>query len=271
VQSTLLVSGNGSILPLKMEVQVRSKSLWIAASSILLAVVATAQNAFVGSVPEDPGADIFVTPIADAPFSGVVFVTRSIVQPDGSVGEFRTIHEIGRDSEGRIHNEMRTLVPVSSDTAPEIVQIHIYDPLYRTNEYLNPRLKTFRTSVVNHPPHTEPPDLDASPTGANLPASQFAAHEDLGIHELDGLEVHGVRKTQAIPADANGTGKIIYVIDEYWYSAELRMNLMRKHSDPRTGSVTMTVTQIKRGNPDPSFFEIPSDYTQAEAAVRTRQ
>jgi hypothetical protein len=247
-----------------MEVQVRSKSFGIAASPVLLAVVCAAQSALVGSGTAGSGADIFVTPIADAPFSGVVFVTRSTVQPDGSVGEFRTIREIGRDSEGRIHNETRTLVPVSSETAPEIVQIHLYDPLYRSSVYLNPRLKTFRTVVVNHPPHTLPPDLDASPAGDSLPASQFAAHEDLGIHEMDGLQVHGIRKTQAIPDEA--TGKIIHVIDEYWYSSDLRMNLMRKHIDPRTGSVTMTVTQIKRGNPDPSFFELPSDYTQAEPA-----
>ena len=50
------------------------------------------------------------------------------------------------------------------------------------------------------------------------------------------------------------------ITDEYWYSDDLRINLIIKHSDPRTGSVTMTVTQVIRTEPDSARFEIPDGY-----------
>jgi hypothetical protein len=87
--------------------------------------------------------------------------------------------------------------------------------------------------------------------------SEFTKEEDLGIHDMEGLPVHEVRETQTIPAENGGTGEEIVITDEYWYSEDLRINLIIKHSDPRTGSVTMTVTQVIRTEPDSARFEIP--------------
>ncbi|WP_263353606.1 hypothetical protein [Acidicapsa acidisoli] len=208
--------------------------------------------------------DIFVTPVANAPFKGVVQVERSIVQSDGALVNLRTIREIGRDSQGRIHNESRMLVSVSDNVIPAIQSIHLYDPVSRTTAYLDPANKTFSTAIVNHPPSTEPPQLLASPTARSLPQSQFTREEDLGMREIAGVLAHGVRETQEIPAEASGMGKEIPVTDEFWYSDDLHMNLIVKHSDPRTGSVAMTVTQLNRNEPNPAFFAIPADYTQAK-------
>ena len=66
---------------------------------------------------------------------------------------------------------------------------------------------------------------------------------------------------QTIPAQDNG--KPIVVTDEYWYSDDLRINLMIKHNDPRTGSATLTVTQVERTEPDRAMFEIPANYKRA--------
>lgn len=208
-------------------------------------------------------ADIFVTPIPNAPFSGVITVQRSIVQPDGAVLNLKTVRAIGRDSQGRIHNETRMLVPAADSNTPPLVSIHLYDPQTRTNIFLNPQDRTFRTNIVNHPPATEPPQIYASPAGNSLPPSQYAREEYLGTREVDGLPAQGTRETQIIPAESSGTGKEIVVTDEYWYSDDLRINLVIKHSDPRTGSVALKVTQVMRSEPDPSFFEVPADYRPA--------
>ena len=56
------------------------------------------------------------------------------------------------------------------------------------------------------------------------------------------------------------------LVDEYWYSNDLHMNVMVKHSDPRKGSVTMTLTQASRTDPDPSLYQIPEGYKPAEGA-----
>lgn len=212
--------------------------------------------------------DIFVTPIPGVPFDGVVKVERSLVQPDGSIVNFKTIRAIARDSRGRIHNEARVLLPVSSAETPQITSIHLYDPRTRISTMLNPQARTFWTNIVNRPPATVPPALiNASPTGNTLPQNEFTKEEDLGVHEMEGLSVHGVREIQTIADENGGTGKEVLITDEYWYSDDLRINLMIKHSDPRTGTVTMTVVQVTRTEPDPALFEIPDGYRRAGAGT----
>jgi hypothetical protein len=204
------------------------------------------------------GVDIFVTPVPNLPFTGVINVARSFVQRDGSIVNVKTIRDIGRDGRGRIYNESRMLVPVANTKTPQLMQIHQYDPQTRISTILNPEDRTFSTRTVSHPPSTVPPALlYAAPMGNSLPQSEFTKEEDLGIHDMEGLPVHGVRETQTIPAENGGTGKEIVITDEYWYSDDLRINLIVKHSDPRTGSVTMTVTQVIRTEPDSARFEIP--------------
>jgi hypothetical protein len=78
---------------------------------------------------------------------------------------------------------------------------------------------------------------------------------------MAGLSAHRVRETQTIPAETIGTGKEIVITDEYWYTEDLRINLVIKHNDPRSGSVAMTVTQVTLSEPDPALFRIPDDYT----------
>jgi len=138
--------------------------------------------------------------------------------------------------------------------------VHLYDPQTRLSTEIDIRKKTFWTQVMNHPPSTEPPSMRFSaPEGEALP-NEFVKEDDLGTRDIEGVEAHGIRQTQTLPADADG--KQVEVVDEYWYSADLRINLFIKHSDPRTGTKTMTVNQISRTEPDPSFFEIPEGYKQ---------
>ena len=215
------------------------------------------------------GPDIFVTPIPNAPFSAVIQVQRSFVR-DGSMPALKTTREIGRDSQGRIYNESRMLVPDSFIGTPQLIGVHLYDPQTRLSTRLDPGTRTFWTGTVSRPPATIPPALVyAAPAGTNLPQSQFVKEEDLGVHEINGLSAHGVRETQTIPADSSGTGKEILVIDEYWYSEDLRINLIIRHSDPRTGSTTMTVTNVARTDPDPARFRVPEGYKPATPAPGT--
>jgi hypothetical protein len=81
--------------------------------------------------------------------------------------------------------------------------------------------------------------------GAERTAKNLAHAFHVGLH-LQG-KTHG-KLTRKNPTD------------EYRYSDDLRINLIIKHSDPRTGSVTMTVTQVIRTEPDSARFEIPDGY-----------
>jgi hypothetical protein len=224
------------------------------------------------ATPAAAAQDIFVTPIPNIPFSGVINVERSYVQPDGSIVTFRTIREIGRDSRGRIHNESRVFVPVSDPNTPPVVRIHLYDPQTRISTILDAQKRIFWTGTVNHPPSTVPPaPRYGSAIQQGLPQNDFTREEDLGAREIGGLLAHGFRETQTIPAENGGADKETVVTDEYWYSDDLRIYLMIKHSDPRSETVTLTVSQVTRTEPDPSLFEIPDGYKPAPAEGPTDQ
>jgi hypothetical protein len=215
--------------------------------------------------------DIFVTPIPNAPFTGVINVERAVVQRDGSTVQLKTIRDIGRDARGRIFNQYRTLLPPSDTNTPQVVSVLLYDPQTRTSTTLFPQQRTFRSGTVNRPPATEPPGLlDTSTTGNRVLRNEFTTLDDLGTSQMEGLSVHGVRETQTIPAEVNATGKEIVVTDESWYSADLRINMLIKHNDPRTGAVTMTVTQINRSEPDPALLEIPQGFQPFGARVEVK-
>ena len=54
-----------------------------------------------------------------------------------------------------------------------------------------------------------------------------------------------------------------YVVNEAWYSEELRQNVLSKRSDP-SGETTERLTNIDRSEPDPSLFQPTADYTLTE-------
>jgi hypothetical protein len=210
---------------------------------------------------------IFITPVPDAPFTGVIKVDRTIVGPDGKVESLKTIRDTARDSRGRIYNVFRELEPADFAGTPPTIRVQFYDPQTRNYTYLYPQQHTYMTGTVNHPPAAEPADLIASPAGNSAPLNQFTKQEDLGTQSFDGIKAHGVRETQTIPASS--TGSEVVLTDEYWYSDDLHMNVIVKHDDPRKGSVTMTLTQATRTDPDPSLFQIPEGYKPADGAMAT--
>src|SRR6516164_8615579 len=99
--------------------------------------------------------DIFVTPVPNAPFTGVINVERSVVQRDGSVANLRTMREIGRDSRGRIFNQYRTLLRASDTTMPQVLRVLLYDPQTRTSTTIFPPQRMFSTGTVTRPPETQ--------------------------------------------------------------------------------------------------------------------
>ena len=92
--------------------------------------------------------------------------------------------------------------------------------------------------------------------------SKFDAKtEDLGKMYIGGVQAQGTRTTTTIPAGDIGNDRPINIVDEQWYSPDLQMTIMTKHSDPRTGETSFALKNINRSSPPPTLFEVPSDYT----------
>jgi hypothetical protein len=83
--------------------------------------------------------------------------------------------------------------------------------------------------------------------------------ESLGTQTIEGVTAEGTRSTLTIPAGEIGNTLPLEIVDESWYSPELQVIVMTKHSDPRTGETTYRLTNINRSEPASSLFEIPDD------------
>ena len=94
---------------------------------------------------------------------------------------------------------------------------------------------------------------------AELKAMQHK--ENLGEQVMEGVMAKGTRTTTVIPAAAIGNEQPITVTSEEWFSPELKVLVMTKHADPRSGETTYRLTGITRGEPDASLFELPAGVT----------
>ena len=196
---------------------------------------------------------VFLTPIAGAPFSATVTIEDAQPMPDGSVDTKRTINMVGRDSQGRIHNERRRLMPEGFHGSPVLLELRLFDPQTRMVTFYDPMTRIARQRVVPEPPQrTAPP--------APVRANPLVKVEDLGPSTISGFDAKGTRRTSTVPARLSGTGKPVEVVDEYWYSEDLHVNLLVRRTDPRTGVQTVTLTAIERVERAPEFFEVPEGY-----------
>ena len=84
--------------------------------------------------------------------------------------------------------------------------------------------------------------------------------EQLGSMFIEGVQAQGSRTTTTIPAGQIGNDRPINVVDERWYSPDLKMTILTKHSDPRSGETNFRLSNISRSNPPPTLFEVPSGY-----------
>lgn len=91
--------------------------------------------------------------------------------------------------------------------------------------------------------------------------------ESLGKQTMEGIEVEGKRTVTTIPAGAIGNERPIEIVSESWYSPELQTVIMSKRTDPTSGETNYRLTNIRRGDPDASLFQVPSDYTVKEGGM----
>ncbi|HWB83871.1 MAG TPA: hypothetical protein VG675_07005 [Bryobacteraceae bacterium] len=88
--------------------------------------------------------------------------------------------------------------------------------------------------------------------------------EDLGKQSIEGVMSEGMRNTMTLETGAIGNDRPIQIVSEHWYSPELQTTIMTKHSDPRTGEETFRLTNISRGEPNQSLFQVPAGYQMTD-------
>jgi hypothetical protein len=200
--------------------------------------------------------------VTGAPLTAVVVVTRDTTLADGNKIHNESQVKVYRDSQGRIRREMGVdlVTPATGNVKRNVVMI--LDPVAGKRYMLNPDNKTARAMPMRGPHQHGDKGPDAANGETRGPAQAGALKkEDLGTKTVNGLQAEGVRVTRTIAAGSIGNDKPIDVVTERWYSPDLQIAIMTIHSDPMMGTVTTKLTNVTRGDPDASLFQVPSDYT----------
>jgi hypothetical protein len=95
--------------------------------------------------------------------------------------------------------------------------------------------------------------------------------ESLGTQSFEGVQAVGTRVTFTFAAGTEGNDQAFDIVSEKWYSPELRMVVMTRHNDPRSGENVYRLTNINRSEPVRSLFEAPSDFALKEEKAELRR
>ena len=220
-------------------------------------------------------------PVKGAPFSAEAVNETIQTLPDGNRIVQRSSSMQYRDNEGRERREETSAMGVVFITDPVAGARYTLHPESRTAENgqlinaaspkgdIRLRLNGNEVTTVTLPPGAvaagrsgpSPNQFVSVRTGGVLSWSGDGKKEDLGKMYIEGVQAQGTRTTTTIPAGDIGNDRPINIVDEQWYSPDLQMTIMTKHSDPRTGETSFALKNINRSNPPPTLFEVPSDYT----------
>ncbi|PYT06284.1 MAG: hypothetical protein DMF60_09715 [Acidobacteria bacterium] len=244
----------------------------------------------VGSEIEHPFGEKLVK---GAPFSAQVIIESTQTLANGVHVSSKMTGALYRDGEGRTRQEL------PRDGSPEIVMVN--DPvagvLYHLHMFQHTVLKinytdAHRNSDLEARAHNREMEerrnreieerekhgrqLEEAARKVNIERGARTLEpekriESLGIQTLEGVQAEVKRVTITIPAGREGNDQPFEIVSEKWYSPDLQVLIMSKHSDPRIGDTIYRLANINRSEPARTLFDAPSDFTVTEEKTEFRR
>jgi hypothetical protein len=118
------------------------------------------------------------------------------------------------------------------------------------------------TVPAGSPPKATPVPASSAPAPSGL--RRTISQDSVGTQLINGVQAEGHRIIETIPAEAEGNDRPITVVSETWFSPELKLTVLSKRSDPRSGDSTTQILNLSRTEPDPSLFTVPADYSMVD-------
>ena len=222
------------------------------------------------------------TVVTGQPYSadGVTKVTQALA--DGTRIEREVRSKFYRDSAGRVRREQNILgldSLIGALSSEPQTAITINDPVAGIVYSLDPVRQEARRMVIPGDGYRRilplPAPADGGtrrspdhaaihltlPSASTLPPLPPPKTESLGTRQIEGLSATGEKTTTLIPAGRIGNDRPIEIFDERWISSDLKVVLLLRHRDPQTGEMEFRLTNIKRTEPSPDLFKVPSDNT----------
>lgn len=207
--------------------------------------------------------------VKGAPFTATATSQSTRTLADGNHITRTTTTNLYRDSQGRFRKEV-TLPAIGALAASEGPRsiVVISDPVAGEQYILEPDQKVAH-KMPNFSRRLERGPGPFGKGGVHRgewkdQAEANVQKESLGTQSINGVAAEGTRYTRTIPAGQIGNEKPIVVVSERWYSPDLQIVMMSKHSDPRFGDSSYSVSNVQRQEPAASLFTVPADYTVKE-------
>ena len=225
------------------------------------------------------------------PYSAEAVTETTQVLADGNRIARKTSASLYRDSEGRTRRE-QTLPSIGpwSTAGAAVRTVFINDPVAGTAYSLNENDKTAHklpgglgaqgiamaaskiaaegaftaARAGGTATHREMTYVQRTEKAGAAPKEHTGKTEDLGTQTIEGVAAKGTRSTVTIPAGEIGNDRAIEIVTERWYSPELGLVVMTKHSDPRMGETTYKLTNLQSSEPSKALFQVPPDYKMVE-------
>jgi hypothetical protein len=188
--------------------------------------------------------------------------------PDGRLIQRRTnCRKIWRDSQGRTRTE-RELDPELQLTAyGAFVLTEIHDPVKGVFYILDDQNRIAHRLVLSESlvRTTVPGTGRKVRMGCSLQnamqdprTAPLCVERNFLEQNIEGVTASGWRRYDPVPDADNG--RRVIVTDEEWYSDEMAMTVLRRHSDPREGETIMRWIHMSREEPAITMFAPSEDY-----------
>jgi hypothetical protein len=242
--------------------------------------------------------DMDVEPAKGAPFCATVTTEHTQAFADGNRIHTTDTASVCRDSEGRIRREaaLNLLGAAAQGSTPKLITIldpvagfrYMIDSESKTAHRI-PIRSTANAAAVKGPfagpagkgeqvmlyqrVGTAGPDIAlnagnvAFKSIGRTPNDPAPTTESLGDQTINGMHTTGTGMTTTIPAGKMGNEQPILITSERWYSPDLKAAVMTKHTDPWAGELKTQLTDVNTSEPDPSLFQVPSDYKIVDEKV----
>lgn len=234
--------------------------------------------------------------ITGAPYSAEEIQEQFQTLADGTrITRNQPTSKVFRDSMGRMRIERAIVRPLRANRPGEQPAIiEITDPVAKVKYVLEPAVRVaHRQQLPEMPAPTRgaipssgvvaariigPVPVSAGVAGAaaDVPAVLAASadqstrpqvsREDLGTRTIEGVLATGRRTTTVWPVDSQGNDRPLSVVNEMWTAPELRLLVLSRVTDPRSGENTIKLVNISRSEPSPSLFQPPPDYSIVDEA-----
>ena len=225
------------------------------------------------------------TPVTGAPYSAQRVNEHVQVAADGTRFTQNNRQEtIYRDSQGRVRTE-RSIMTGPSTPADEPAVIEIQDPVAGFSYTLDARNKvahrvalqtpeTRRQAAVGVGGRVATGAIGGVVTGSSARTGSFTGmitapatrsapevkQEDLGTQQIEGVVAQGHRNTTTWAAGTQGNDRPFQVVNETWFSPDLKEMVLSRTTDPRSGENTNKLINISRSEPSADLFIPPADF-----------